>query len=43
MNADHPATMPYRLTAWSCRYLPPDGGVLLDPSAGDEIPAVQPG
>jgi DNA modification methylase len=33
-RGDHPATTPYRLAAWWCRYLLPDGGVLLDPFAG---------
>ncbi len=33
-RGDHPATTPYRLAAWWCRYLLPEGGVLLDPFAG---------
>ncbi len=33
-RGDHPATTPYRLAAWWCRYLLPEGGVLLDPFTG---------
>jgi hypothetical protein len=30
----HPATTPYDVAAWWCRYLLPPGGVLLDPFCG---------
>jgi len=30
----HPATTPYELSAWWCRYILPPGGVLLDPFCG---------
>ena len=30
----HPATTPYHLAAWWCRYILPEGGVLLDPFCG---------
>jgi DNA modification methylase len=33
-RGDHPATTPYSLAAWWCRYILPEGGVLLDPFAG---------
>lgn len=33
-RGEHPATTPYRLAAWWCRYLLPEDGVLLDPFAG---------
>jgi hypothetical protein len=33
-RGDHPASTPYSLAAWWCRYLLPEGGVLLDPFAG---------
>ena len=32
--ADHPATTPYELASWWCRYLLPEGGTLLDPFCG---------
>lgn len=31
---DHPATTPYDLAAWWCRYVLPPDGVLLDPFSG---------
>ena len=30
----HPASTPYELAAWWCRYILPPGGVLLDPFVG---------
>jgi hypothetical protein len=30
----HPATTPYEVAAWWCRYILPPGGVLLDPFCG---------
>ncbi len=33
-TGDHPASTPYDLAPWWCRYLLPQGGVLLDPFCG---------
>lgn len=33
-RGDHPATTPHTVAEWWCRYIIPDGGVLLDPFAG---------
>jgi DNA modification methylase len=33
-DLDHPAKTPYDLAAWWCKYLLPQGGVLLDSFAG---------
>jgi DNA modification methylase len=33
-GADHPASTPYDLAAWWCRYVLPPDGVLLDPFSG---------
>ena len=33
-SGDHPATTPYDLAAWWCRYLLPPGGVLVDAFCG---------
>ena len=40
-RGDHPATTPHPVAEWWCRYIVPDGGVLLDPFAGvATIPAI---
>ena len=33
-HCGHPASTPYALAAWWCRYILPENGVLLDPFAG---------
>ncbi len=36
-HGDHPSRTAYDLAAWWCRYLVPEGGVLLDPFAGSGV------